>query len=206
MQNPTLQECCPSVGSLEAFKLIEDVQQGRTKLEDLPCLPFFFGGGGVFSGLSFKRIKSTPDPDTFLKNIAIHLPFLSQYFCILSKVCPLLLFQKVLLGCDMGGGGVAKRMGGGKSTRERDLPKMFWTPPNELLVCSVVRKCTCYTPCSATPFESQLDVRHPWKLTRGKCDRGPFGWGGVPVFMLLWEPLCIYLFGMMCVQSLHGTS
>ena len=33
--------------------------------------------------------------------------------------------------------GGAKRMGGGKRTRERSLPKI-WTPPKELLVCPVV--------------------------------------------------------------------
>ena len=33
-------------------------------------------------------------------------------------------------------------MGGGKRTRERALPKIVWTPPKELLVCSVVDFCT----------------------------------------------------------------
>ena len=28
-----------------------------------------------------RRVKSTPDPDTFVKSIAIHLPFLLRYFC-----------------------------------------------------------------------------------------------------------------------------
>ena len=32
--------------------------------------------------------------------------------------------------------------GGGKRARERALPKLFWTPPKELLVCSVVAFCT----------------------------------------------------------------
>ena len=38
--------------------------------------------------------------------------------------------------------GVAKCMGGGKRTRERALPKLFGTPPKELLVGSVVDFCT----------------------------------------------------------------
>ena len=44
-----------------------------------------WGGAGVvkivFAGASeeFRRIKSTPDPDTW-QSIAIHLPFLSRYF------------------------------------------------------------------------------------------------------------------------------
>ena len=45
----------------------------------------------------------------------------------------------IKLGHDMEG---AKRMGGGKRSRERALPKNFWTPAlkllKELLVCSVV--------------------------------------------------------------------
>ena len=47
---------------------------------------------------------------------------------------------KVVWGNDMGGG--AKRMGGGKRTRERTLPKISWTHPKGLLVCSVVDFCT----------------------------------------------------------------
>ena len=37
--------------------------------------------------------------------------------------------------------GGAKRMGGGKRTREYALPKIFWTPSKELLVCSVMVFC-----------------------------------------------------------------
>ena len=34
-------------------------------------------------------------------------------------------------------------------------------------------------PCSATPFQKQLDVRHPWRLKGNRCDRVFFGGGGV---------------------------
>ena len=38
-------------------------------------------------------------------------------------------------------------------------------------------------PCSATPFQRQLDVRHPWQLKADRCDR--VFWGACSAIPLL---------------------
>ena len=61
--------------------------------------------------------------------------------------------------------GGAKRMGGGKPTRERALPEKFWTPPKKLLVCSVVDFCT--------GKKQSTDTRGGWKTYRTRGVQKP---------------------------------
>ena len=61
-----------------------------------------------------------------------------RYMWVSEQLCMRVLRACKHLGRDMGG---AKRMGGGNRTRTRS-PENVWTPPKELLVCSVVDFCT----------------------------------------------------------------
>ena len=54
------------------------------------------------------------------------------------------LFEPKRLGRDMGG---CKTYGGWKTYQRTRSPENFWTPPKELLVCSVVVFCTGKTEC-----------------------------------------------------------
>ena len=52
--------------------------------------------------------------------------------------------------------------------------------PSIVAQCSATPASAAATPpCSATPFQRQLDVRHPWQLKGDRRDRVFFGGGRV---------------------------